>query len=163
MTIATSHDALAWEDARAALSRCASVQAWLAITAGDAAAKAAAAAALIFLKDADDELPDRYLLVSLSPRPPERPAADLVKRSWDINVECVTQPDADTDAQDDFVKGHNLGEVGVELMDQHEDGLLDFEMVDVPVCADPFRDDDTSDRAGDIITLVTFQLESWGE
>lgn len=160
---ASSHDALAWEDAQAALSRCASVQTWLTVSGADATAKAAAAAALTFLKDAGDSVPDRYLLVSISPRPPVRQAADLVQRVWDIGVECVTKPIADTVAQDDFVQGHNLGEVGLEILEQHEDGLLDFELVEVPVCADPQRDDESSDRAGDIIQLITFQLESWGE
>lgn len=163
MTTATSHDALAWEDARGALSRSASVQAWLAVAGADAEAKATAAAALTFLKDAGDDLPDRYLLVSVVPRPPVVVASGLVQRVFDIGVECVTKPDADTEPQDDFVKGHNLGEVGLEILDQHHDGDLAFELVDVPVCADPQRDDESSDRAGDIIQLITFQLESWGD
>lgn len=163
MTTATSHDALAWEDARAALSRCASVHAWLNITTGDDAAKAAAAAALSFLKDAGDELPTRYLLLTVVPQPPIRHAADLVQRVYDITVECCTRPADGDDAQDDFVKGHNLGEVGVELMDQHEDGLLDFELVDVPVVSDPQRDAEDGDRPGDILALITMQLQSWGE
>lgn len=164
MTTATSHDALAWEDARAALSRCESVQTWLAVSGADATAKAAAAAALIFLKDAGDTLPERYLLVTVSPQKPVNVADGAKQRVYDITVECSTKPEEDdTDPQDDFVKGHNLGEVSVDLWDQHEDGLLDFEMVEIPVCGDPFRADDLSDRAGDILQLITFQLESWGE
>lgn len=163
MTTATSHDALAWEDIRAALSRCASVQTWLGVTGADEAAKAAAAAALIFLKDAGDELPRRYLLVTVIPATPVRIADDLVQRVFDFSVECATEPNDGNEPQDDFVQGHNLGEVGKELMDQHEDGLLDFELVTVPVVADPIREMDDSDRAGDIITLITGQLESWGE
>lgn len=163
MTAATSHDALAWEDARDALSRCASVQSWLAVAGADDAAKATAAAALAFLKDAGDALPTRYLLLTVVPQPPIRHAADLVQRVYDITVECCTRPEVDDDPQDDFVKGHNLGEVGVELMDQHEDGLLDFELVDVPVVSDPQREQEDSDRHGDILALITMQLQSWGE
>lgn len=165
MTVAAiSHAALAAEDARAALSRCPSVQTWLAVAGADAAAKAAAALLLIFLQDAGELIPARYLLVTVAPRPPIKVAADLIHRSFDVNVQCATsQPSGADTAQEDFRFGLNLDEVGKEWMDQHEDGLLSFELVDVPAANTPIRDEDLSDRAGDLLNEITATLESWGE
>ena len=161
---AISHAALAAEDARSALSRCVSVQTWLAVVGANAAAKAAAALPLIYLQDAGDDLPARYLLITVTPRPPQKTADDLTHRTFDIAVDCVTaQPDAATDAQQDFTFGLNLDEVGVEWMDQHEDGLLDFELTEVPVANVPLRDSDLGDRSGDILQQISAQLDSWGE
>ncbi len=165
MTVtATSHAALAKVDACAALSRCPSVQTWLHATGADAAAKAAAALPLVFLQDAGDQIPDRYLIVTVAPRPSEKVAADLIHRVFDVTVECVTsQPSGADSAQDDFVFGLNLDEVGKEWMDQHEDGLLAFELVDVPAANVPMRDEDLGDRAGDLLNQITATLECWGE
>ncbi|HEX3132637.1 MAG TPA: hypothetical protein VHX44_03530 [Planctomycetota bacterium] len=165
MTVtAISHAALAKADACAALSRCPSVQTWLAVAGADAAAKAAAALPLIFLQDAGDQIPARYLIVTVTPRPPEKVAADVIHRMFDVVVECVTsQPSGAATAQEDFLFGLNLDEVGKEWMDQHEDGLLDFELVDVPAANVPLRDEDISDRAGDLLNQITATLECWGE
>ena len=161
---ATSHAALAAEDARAALSRCPSVWTWLGVTGVDDAAKTAAALPLIYLQDAGTDLPRRYLLVTVTPRPPERLAGDLVHRVFDVVVQCTTTaPAAAVDAEEDFTFGLNLDEVGKEWMDQHEDGLLDFELTTLPVANVPLRDDDLSDRSGDLLQEISAQLESWGE
>lgn len=161
---ATSHAALAAEDARAALSRCPSVWTWLGVTGADAAAKAAAALPLIYLQDAGEDRPERYLLVTVTPRPPEKVAADLIHRVFEVNAECVTsQPTDAADAQEDFRFGLNLDEVGKEWMDQHEDGLLDFELVEVPAANVPLRDDELSDRSGDLLNQIGALLECWGD
>ena len=106
----------------------------------------------------------RDLIVTIAPRPSEKVAADLIHRVFDVTVECVTsQPSGADSAQDDFLFGLNLDEVGKEWMDQHEDGLLAFELVDVPAANVPMRDEDLGDRAGDLLNQITATLESWGE
>lgn len=164
MTAATSHAALAAQDARSALSRCPSVWLWLNVVGADDAAKAAAALLLIYLQDAGEDLPTRYIVITVVPRPPEKVAADLIHRAFDVSCECcTTQPSGASTAQEDFLFGLNLDEVGKEWMDQHEDGLLAFELVDVPVAGVPLRENDLSDRSGDLLNAVNATLESWGE
>lgn len=163
MTItASALAALAITDACAALSRSPSVQAWLAVAGADAAAKAAAALLLIFKGDTGSSLPARYLVVTCRPRPPERQAADLVRHVFDIHAECcMPQPSGATDSQQDFIAGHNLGDVSKDLVAEHDAGTLDFELVDGAVTDIPYRTDDNNDRRGDILNVIDFALEGW--
>lgn len=161
-TPATSLAALAALDAKAALSRCASVWAWLGVTGVDDAAKAAAALPLIFIGDADDELPPCYIVLIATPRPGERIAIDTVKRVFSIEAECcATEINPAENAADDLIVGYNLDEVAVELLEQHEDGLLNFELVEVASTAVPYRESQETDRAGSILQLISFELEGW--
>jgi hypothetical protein len=160
---ATGLAALALADAKAALSRCGTVQALLGTTNDDPALAAAATLLRIFIDDAGQVETGNYLLLTCKPRPSEFMAADLRHYVYDIAVECwLGHPGGATAADQDFINSHNLDQAVTELWAQHTSGALAFELESAGT-DQPVRDDDAGAQGDQVGNLLSMALGAYNE
>lgn len=159
MTTATGLAALALIDARLALSQCAAVQ--VALEVDEAMTPAAAAVALGYLEDAEDDIAEPYYVLSVRPSPPDFISDSATLYQFEITVEFALPPAADADSgADDFVHALNLSDVIGQLRalyDDHTSGLsfdLAGAMIDQAV-----REDETGAQAGVMLEQLVLSLE----